>query len=138
MRHVAGAVLGLVAVPVLLVVWAYGYGRSLRTFSLLAGGSSGRAVALTLLVVVGILAGLLVLAGRISPLAPLLAGVCFVALSVVEVVSPGATWSRIPPGPAAGQGLLSLLVLGLPGLLGGLLVVVGCAGWRESRGSRRG
>jgi len=119
MRHLFGIVLGALGVAVASVVLLFGVGE-------VAGRDGGTSTTgLVLVCAAGVLFGLLAALRRMSPLAPLVAGLALLAAGVGAWVRP-AFYAGVDTGIDQLQvGLPAVLQAGTALLLGALLVVVG-------------
>lgn len=139
LRHIIGLVVGLILAPILCFALGWGYVMSIRT-TLAPSGLTGEVLLGTgILVLVGATAGAMAAMRRLSPLAPLIAGVFLVALSGVYLLFPIAMETLLPPGVG---NYLDIRFFG--SVLGPLLVVSALSpsrwrgsGQRDEPGPRR-
>src|SRR5580693_5387218 len=124
MRHLTGIVLAIVMTAALFWAATWGYVRFLAQSSRLPAGASllsdhHALFALGALAGTGLLAGILIAAPRISPLAAGLPGLLLVGLSVLYLVSVRRADELIPlRSHVFGTGFETLLARGLLGAAG--------------------
>ena len=129
MRHLTGIVLAIVMTAALFCAATWGYVRFLAQSSRLPAGASllsdhHALFALGALAGTGLLAGILIAAPRISPLAAGLPGLLLVGLSVLYLVSVRRADELIPlRSHVFGTGFETLLARGLLGAAGLAMIV---------------
>lgn len=129
MRHLTGIVLAIVMTAALFCAATWGYVRFLAQSSRLAGGVSllsdhHALFALGALAGTGLLAGILIAAPRISPLAAGLPGLLLLGLTALYLVSIRRTDELIPlRSHVFGAGFETLLARGLLGAAGLAMIV---------------
>jgi hypothetical protein len=127
MRHVYGFVLALVLAAALFAGGGWGVARIVVLHGQHGGTglvSMAGALALAAVAGAGLLAGLLIAAPGISPLAPSLPGLAALAWSVLLAVRASQATALIPlAGRDIGTGFRELLTTGMLALLGMALIV---------------
>lgn len=124
MRHLLGALIGLLGAPLVLLLWAVGIVRVQRGYVLLKFDFGTAGVGLLLILLSGLVLGLIVAARRVSFLATLIAAVPMLAAVVVELATPGELFALVPGSGPVNRGLLTVLSTGGEALIAGLLLIV--------------
>lgn len=124
MRQLFGALVGLLLVAAFAV--SAGRGLALNAEPVATGDldPASRTPGLGWLLAAGALLALLVLARRLSPVAPLVAGSVLLVATVAELIAPGALLPDGAAAPGAGFGMSLMTGYGLSALFGGLLLVI--------------
>jgi hypothetical protein len=125
MRHVTGIFLAVVTAAVLYGGGGWG---AHRIAVLHAHGASlatrPGAEALAVLAATGVLIGIMLVAPRVSPLAPVLPGLTLLAWSAYLVVNARGAYRLVPlPADGAGMGFRALLGGGILALIGAVMVI---------------
>jgi hypothetical protein len=125
MRHVTGLFLAVIMALALFAGAGWGTARidALRAAHASLASPSGE-LALAALAGTGLLAGILLVAPRVSPLAAVLPGLGLLAWSAYMIVNAGAARRLIPMrGQPVATGFHALLASGILALIGALLLI---------------
>lgn len=145
MRHLIGVVLAIIMAGVVFFAGAWGYLRLVRISAAAGLPASGGAllhdrsalIAMAALAATGVLAGILVAAPRISPLAAALPGLVLAGWTALYLVNVRFAIDLIPmPARAYGTGFRALLESGILGAVGLTMVfpLFVPSRWRRRRG----
>lgn len=123
MRHLGGAVLGLIGAALILLAWGYGIVRTAGAYQAQDIASSRGVTGLAAIAGGGVVLALIVVARRMTFLAPLFTGLVMLALQVVELLSRDTTRFGFLPDDAA-NALVILNGLGFGLGIGVMMIVI--------------
>jgi hypothetical protein len=131
-RHFFGFILGIVVAPGLVLATGWGF---MRTQQLRNDPGGSLTLAIAALAAAGLVIGVLMVAKWASPLATLLPGLSLLGWTIVYAVNPGQAALQLPVNKLVYQGMESLLVAGIYGLVGMALLIPTFtpSRWRSNR-----